>query len=574
MLEWDLSALFKNEEELEAFTCENIRQAEEFKQKYEKKIAHLSKEEFLISLKQYENLNENATKIMTYAYLCFAKNTSNGDFYARYEEKCKKIEENLLFFELEFCELETLKSSEFVAFCEDYCFYLETLLKNKEFNLSQKEERILLYLSNTGASAFSRLFDESMSALRINFEGQKLSEEEILSKLYHNDRKVRKKAAKNFTKALNKNASLLSFILNMIKTELKNICHLRGYENAEMPRHLSNQISQKSVDALILSAEKSYHLVEDFYLLKKQILGFKELKDYDRYAPLGKEANFSFEKSKDIVLKAFKSFSSEFEDIAKEAFEKGWIDVYPKENKQGGAFSHSAIKEAHPYILLNYTNKRRDLFTLAHELGHTIHQKLSYKVSFLNQNTPLTTAETASVFAEMLVFDYVKNKLKNEELIALYAAKIEDIFATLYRQISFTCFERRVHKEENELKKEQIDAIWMEESAKMFGKSVKLTKNYASWWSYIPHFIHSPFYCYAYSYAQLLVLALYGLYKSGKCENFKELYIKMLSRGGSVSPKELIGVFGFDVEDENFWQFGICEIEKLLKEFKIKALKC
>lgn len=225
-------------------------------------------------------------------------------------------------------------------------------------------------------------------------------------------------------------------------------------------------------------------------------------------------------------------------------------------------------------MLLNFTNQRRDLFTLAHELGHTIHQKLSYKVSFLNQNTPLTTAETASVFAEMLVFDYVKNKLKSEELIALYAAKIEDIFATLYRQINFTCFERRVHKEENELKKEQIDAIWMEESVKMFGKSVKLTKNYASWWSYIPHFIHSPFYCYAYSYAQLLVLALYGLYKSGKCENFKELYIKMLSLGGSVSPKELISVFGFDVEDENFWQFGICEIEKLLKEFKIKALKC
>ncbi|MCR2064733.1 M3 family oligoendopeptidase [Campylobacter helveticus] len=574
MLEWDLNALFEDTEELETFTQETIRLADEFKQKYEKNLTHLNKEEFLTSLKTYEILNENTARIMTYVYLCFAKNTLMGDFYAEYEEKCKKIEENLLFFELEFCELEEAKSGEFIDFCEDYQFYLENLLKNKKFNLSQKEERVLLYLSNTGANAFSRLFDESMSALKIDFEGKKLSEEEILSKLYHSERKVRKKAAKSFTKALKKNASLLNFIFNMIKTELKNICHLRGYESAETPRHLRNQISKKSVDALILSAEKSYYLVEDFYQIKKQILGFKELKDYDRYAPLGKEANFSFEESKEIVLKAFKSFDSRFENIAKEAFEGGWIDVYPKENKQGGAFSHSAVSGTHPFVLLNFTNQRRDLFTLAHELGHTIHQKLSYNVSFLNQDTPLTTAETASVFAEMLVFDYVKNKLKNEELIALYAAKIEDIFATLYRQISFTCFERRIHKESNELKKEQINAIWMEESAKMFGKSVKLTKNYAFWWSYIPHFIHSPFYCYAYSYAQLLVLALYGLYKSDRCENFKELYIKMLSRGGSLSPKELISVFGFDVEDENFWQFGICEIEKLLKEFKIKALKC
>lgn len=567
MLEWDLSVLFENEKNLEIYTQTNIENAEFFKEKYESKLKNLSNEEFLNALKEYENLSFALSKIMTYAYLCFAKDTSKGSFYAKYEQECKKIEENLLFFELEFCELGEEKVENFTTFCKEYSFYLQNLFKNKTHHLSQKEERILLYLSNTGANAFSRLFDEKMSALKIPFEGKKLSEEEILSKLYDNERKIRKKATKKFTKSLEKNSHLLTFIFNIIKTERQNICFLRGYENSEISRHISNQISQKSVDALIDTSQKNFHLVSQFYKKKKQILGFSKLKDYDRYAPIGKEAKFSFEESKKIILEAFESFSADFAAIAQEAFKKGWIDVYPKEKKQGGAFSHPATSDSHPFILLNYTNQRRDLFTLAHELGHTIHQKLSYQVSFLNQNTPLTTAESASVFAEMLVFDFIKKKLKKEELLALYAAKIEDIFATLYRQITFTCFERRIHSFEGELSTEELNQIWLEESQKMFGQSVNLSKNYRLWWSYIPHFIHSPFYCYAYAYAQLLVLALYGLYKSGKCKNFKALYTKMLSLGGSVSPKELVMMFGFDIEDTNFWDIGISEVQKLINEF-------
>lgn len=567
MTQWDLSILFQNDKELENYTSCCINETELFKKKYENKLESLTPEQFLNTLKEYENLNLKLNKIMTYAYLCFAKDTSKGSFYAQYEQECQKAEENLLFFELEFCMINENKAKEFITFCEDYHFYLTNLIKNKRYNLSQKEERVMLYMSNTGANAFSRLFDESMSSLKISFEDQKLSEEEILSKLYDHDRKIRKKAAKKFTKALNKNINLLTFILNMIKTELKNICILRGYEDAEIPRHLKNQISKQSVDSLIKITQKNFSLVERFYKKKKQILGFDTLKDYDRYAPIGKEVNFSFEESKKIILEAFYDFSPIFGDIAKEAFEQGWIDVYPKDRKQRGAFSHSATPDSHPFILLNYTNKRRDLFTLAHELGHTIHQKLSYNVSFLNQDTPLTTAETASVFAEMLVFDYIKNKLKKEELIALYAAKIEDIFATLYRQINFTCFERRIHSYKHELNSEEISKIWMEESQKMFKESVDLTKNYALWWSYIPHFIHTPFYCYAYAYAQLLVLAFYGLYKRKEKKNFKELYIKMLSLGGSVSPKELVSMFGLDIENENFWEIGIIEIKQIIDEF-------
>ena len=216
--------------------------------------------------------------------------------------------------------------------------------------------------------------------------------------------------------------------------------------------------------------------------------------------------------------------------------------------------------------MLNFTNKKRDLFTLAHELGHAIHQYLAYKVGYFNSSTPLTTAETASVFCEMLVFDYIYQK--SDDKISLLASKLEDIFATLYRQINFTTFERRVHSFEGELSKDELDKIWLEESAKMFGKSLKLNEYYKSWWSYIPHFIHTPFYCYSYSYAQLLVLALFGLYKSKKCENFVEIYTEFLTLGGSKSPKELVEMFNLDINSQEFWQIGLNEVEKLVKKFK------
>lgn len=570
--EWNLKDLFENEKACEDF-CLNIQQScVDFNKNYEGKIANLDPKEFEKALKQYEILLQALAKIMTYAFLVFAKDTSKGAFLAKFEEKTKKSESTLLFFELEFCQLDEKRAHEFIKALPEYAFYLQNLLKDKKHKLSKQEEKIILLLSSVSSEAFSRLFDESVSRFKIPFEHKKLSEEEILSKLYDSDRKIRKKAAKNFSKVLKKNISLLTYIFNMIKTERKIMCELRGYKNAEEPRHISNQITQASVDALIETTEKNFNLVSQFYTKKKELLGLKKLKDYDRYAPIGKDLDISFEEAKKIVLASFKNFSPVFEDIAKKAFDGGWIDVFAKEHKRGGAFSHSSTKDTHPYVLLNYTNKRRDLFTLAHELGHTIHQKLSYEVSFLNEDTPLTTAETASVFAEMLVFDYIKDKLSKDELVALMASKIEDIFATLYRQINFTTFERRVHSFDGELSSEKMGEIWLEESKKMFGHSVILNDYYALWYAYIPHFIHSPFYCYAYAYAQLLVLALYGLYKSGKCANFKELYIKMLSSGGSKSPKELISSFGFDIEDKNFWDIGIKEVKKLVDDFvKIKA---
>ncbi|KAB0612128.1 M3 family oligoendopeptidase [Campylobacter hyointestinalis] len=567
MMTWDLTIFFKNLDELDKFSKITEEKALKFNQTYNSNLNDLNPDDFLLAIKEYEDITCNLNKIMSYAQLSFAKDTSKGALLAKYEEICTKIEEKMLFFMLEFNQISKEKQDIFIEFCKPYSYYLELSLKNKPHQLSLAEERILLRTSNTGADAFSRLFDESMAKLKFKFKDKELSEEEILSKMYDKDREIRKKAALSLSDTLGKNQHLLTFIYNMIKTDLKNECELRNYEFPETPRHQSNQIDKSGVDSLIKVTEENFDLVSKFYNKKREILGYEKLYDYDRYAPLNDDAKFDFKEAKDIVLKAFTDFSPTFGNLAQKAFDENWCDVYPDENKQSGAFSHSASSDTHPFVLLNYTDRRRDVFTLAHELGHAIHQYLSYSVGYLSSHTPLTTAETASVFCEMLVFEYIKNSLPKEQRVALLAGKIEDIFATLYRQINFTTFERRIHSYDGEISSDELNRIWLEESKKMFGDSLVLNDYYKIWWSYIPHFIHSPFYCYAYGYAQLLVLALFGLYKSGKCENFVEIYTKFLSLGGSKSPKDMVAMFGFDINKEEFWDIGMNEIKKLVDEF-------
>lgn len=568
-MNWDLSALYQNKTLLDEDLRIATQRVKGLVCVYKGKLKDINAREFLEAIREYEAINEILGRVMTYAFLKFAQNSDNGGFYAKYQQEQTRIAEELLFFELEFNKIPKNKQDELIASSPKYKFFLESLREEKPYQLSQKEERILLKKEMTSASAFSRLFDEHFSRLKFTMDGKKLSEEEILSKLQDSSREVRKKAAFCFTKGLKPHQPLLAYIFNMIKTDLANDCELRGYKNAEQPRHLDNKITQKSVDALIKSAEGSFHLVQDYYVKKAKLLGLEKLYEYDRYAPLeAVEEQYDFEKSKQIVLDAFKKFSPKFYEIALKAFDEGWIDVLPKDKKRGGAFSHPATPNTHPYVLLNHTNRRRDLFTLAHELGHAIHQYLSRDVGYLGSDTPLTTSETASVFAEMLVFDYIKSDLSEKEKLSLYAGKIEDIFSTLYRQINFTTFERLVHAHDGELDLETFNNYWMQESKKMFGQSIELSEDYTIWWSYIPHFIHSPFYCYAYSYGQLLVLALYGLYKQSDKTEFIKNYTSFLSAGGSQSPKELIKKFGFDIEDEHFWKLGIREIENILEEFK------
>jgi oligoendopeptidase F len=571
-MNWDLSALFSSIPEAEEFLKQALFKAENFEKQYKNRLYTFNPEEFLKVLKEYEEINENVARAMTYIFLQFATDSSKGNLLAKFQQLATKIEEHLLWFELEFIYLPIDKQQKFIDNAGVYKYYLLHLQEEAPYRMSEKEEKILMKKDLTSSSAFSRLFDETLSRLKFFLEGKKLSEEEVLAKLYSNDRNERKKAQISLTLGLKPHQQLLSYILNQIKKDWKiDYVEIRGYENPEDPRHMSNRVSKKSVDALINTVNENMDIVSEYYKIKKRLLGYKNLYDYDRYAPVkltDKNPEITFEEAKKTVLEAFKNFSYTFYEIAKKAFEENWIDVYPKEGKRGGAFSHSATPHAHPFVLLNYTNQRRDVFTLAHELGHAIHQYLAREVGFLNQDTPLTTAETASIFAEMLLFEHIKSQISKEELIEVYAAKLEDIFATLFRQIVFTNFERRIHNFDEELLPEQFNQIWMEENKKMFEDSVILTKNYKIWWSYIPHFIHSPFYCYSYSYAQLLVLSLYKLYKDG-FENFENKYIGFLKQGGSIPPKKQFeSLFGLDIEKEDFWQKGIVLVKEMLNEFK------
>ena len=570
-MNWDLSALFNSIPEAEEFLKQAKFRAEEFEKKYKNRIYTLNPQEFLEVLKEYEDILENIARSLTYIYLIFATDATKGHFLAAFQKLATEAEEHLIWFELEFIYLPIDKQQRFIDNAGIYKYYLIHLQEEAPYRMSEKEEKILMKKELTSSSAFNRLFDETLSKIKFFLDGKKLSEEEVLSKLYSPNRNERKKAQVALTNGLKPYQELLSFIYNQVKKDWTiDYVEIRGYDDPEAPRHLSNRVTKKSVDALIHIVNHNTNLVEDYYKLKKELLGYEKLYDYDRYAPIkltDKNPEISFEEAKEMVLNAFKNFSPKFYEIAQKAFEENWIDIFPAEGKRGGAFSHSATPKAHPYILLNYTNQRRDVFTLAHELGHAIHQYLAKDVGYLNQDTPLTTAETASIFAEMLLFEEMKKSLSKEELIEMYASKLEDIFATLFRQIVFTNFERKVFKFD-ELKPEEFNKIWMEENQKMFGDSVYLTKNYEIWWSYIPHFIHSPFYCYAYAYAQLLVLTLFALYKENY-ENFEEKYIKLLSLGGSIPPKKQFEeLFGLNINDENFWQKGMNEVKNMIHEFK------
>ncbi|VYT11675.1 oligoendopeptidase F [Campylobacter ureolyticus] len=565
-MNWNLKEFFSSENEFNDFIKKIKNEAIIFNKTYKNHLEKLDNSKFLNALQTLEKINENISKALTYRYLAFAKDTTKGKELASSELICNEISQNLLFFEIEFNNLEKTKKDKFINASPKYKYHLELLSKEKVHQLSLLEEKVLLKTSPVGSSAFARLFDETMANLDFDFDDKKIKIETLLSYLSDKDRNKRKNAALSLSKTLDANSHLLTYIYNMIKTDLNIQKELRNYKFSESSMHLYNQIEKKSVDNLIKAVEKRFDLSIDYYAKKREILGFEELYDYDRYAPINSDKEITFEESKKIVLKAFNEFSPKFGEIAKKAFDENWIDVYPDKNKTSGAFSHSAVSSVHPFVMLNFTNKKRDLFTLAHELGHAIHQYLAYDVGYFNSDTPLTTAETASVFCEMLVFSYVYEK--SDDKISLLASKLEDIFATLYRQINFTTFERRVHSFEGELSKDELDKIWLEESAKMFGKSLKLNEYYKSWWSYIPHFIHTPFYCYSYSYAQLLVLALFGLYKSKKCENFVEIYTEFLTLGGSKSPKEMVKMFNLDINSQEFWQIGLDEVEKLVKKFK------
>ena len=447
----------------------------------------------------------------------------------------------------------------------------------KPHYLSEPEEKILEEKAITGKSAFVRLFDETVSALhfpfRIDGRTEQLSLQKINAKLYDADRAVRAAAAAGLTEGLKENARLLTYILNTLVFDHRSDCDLRHHADVMDPRHLANEIDGNVVEALMTATERHHATVQRYYRLKGRLLGLEQLYDYDRYAPLFREQPaVDWPTAQRIVQESYEAFSPRAGEILRQFFDKRWIDAELRDGKRGGAFSASTVPSAHPYILMSYTDKLRDVMTLAHELGHGLHQYLSRQVGYLQCDTPLTTAETASVFGEMLTFRRLQQLYPDPRTrLAMLCSKIEDGFATVFRQVVLTRFEQSVHRTrhaEGELPIDRINELWMQANRPMHGNVVQLTGDYAWWWSYIGHFIHVPFYCYAYAFGELLVLALVKKYEQDG-PAFVPKYLDMLASGGSEAPHVLVGKLGVNVTDPGFWELGL----KLLGDMVAEAEK-
>jgi oligoendopeptidase F len=534
----------------------------------------------LAALRECESLYEQLDRPVIYANLAHAAKTGDparGALLAKAREERAKVNKHLIFFDLEWVKLGDERARVLLQHpsLAHYRHYLEHKRAWRPHYLSEPEEKLLEEKSITGRAAWVRLFDETVAGLKFPFEvadrTEKLSLQEINAKLYDSDRAVRQSAAKGLTQGLQDNARLLTYIFNTFVLDHKSDCEWRSFANPMAPRHLANEISELVVEALMSAAERHHETVQRYYRLKGRLLGVEPLYDYDRYAPLFPDMpTCTWPKARHIVQESYAAFSLRAGDVVREFFHRHWIDAELRDGKRGGAFSSSAVPSVHPYILMNYTDKLRDVMTLAHELGHGLHQYLSRGVGYLQCDTPLTTAEMASVFGEMLTFHHLLEIYPEPRVrLGMLCSKIEDGFATVFRQVVLTRFEQALHRarrEQGELTVEQINALWLSANRPMHGDVVRLSEGYAWWWLYIGHFIHVPFYCYAYAFGELLVLALVQKYKQ-EGPSFVPRYLELLAAGGSEAPHVLLARLGVDVTDPAFWELGL----KLLAGMVVEA---
>lgn len=551
-----------------------------FGKKYRGKIVSCRRaEELAEALEELESLSELLDKPMIYAHLVHAAKTDDprhGALLSKAREARTEANQHLIFFDLEWVAIEEpvatslMNDEKLVA----WKHYLEVKRQLKPHYLSEPEEKLMEEKNNTGKAALVRLFDETVAGLQFNItlNGQTESHplQQVLAKLYDPRQEVRRAAAEGITAGLQSNSKLLTFIFNTLLQDHQTDTRLRHFSSPMQSRNLANEITQESVNALLAAAEKHQSMVARYYRLKAKLLGLQQLHDYDRYAPLGTDLPAcSWPEARTIVEESYQAFSTESGRIIAEFFKKNWIDAEPRAGKRGGAFSASTVPSVHPYILMSYTDKLRDVMTLAHELGHGLHQYVSRHVGYLQCDTPLTTAETASVFGEMLTFRKLMEKHQEPKVkLALLCSKIEDAFATVFRQVVLTRFEQKAHaarQSEGELSTERLNALWMEANQPMHGKAVQLSEGYAWWWLYIGHFVHVPFYCYAYAFGELLVLALYEQYQK-EGAGFVPKYLNMLTAGGSISPPDLVAKLGIDINQPAFWEQGLSLLGKMVDE--------
>jgi oligoendopeptidase F len=584
MPEWDLSDLYAAPEapEVAADLARAAEDAANIRSTYQGKLAGLATDGARLAeaVIAYEGLSDLIGKLGSYAGLLYAANTADqtrAKFYGDIQERITAITTDLIFFELEMNQIdETVlaKALEHPALSR-YRPWFDDLRKEKPYQLDEKLEQLFHEKSVTSRASWNRLFNETMTGLRFEVDGEPgpTALEPTLNMLTSADDKKRQAAAEALAKVFKDNIRLFTLLTNTLSKDKEISDRWRGFTDVADSRHLANRVERDVVDALVSAVQAAYpRTAHRYYKLKAKWLGKDKLAHWDRNAPLPEkpERVMTWSDAENTVLSAYAGFAPDMSRIAKDFFDKSWIDAPVREGKSPGAFSHPTVPSSHPFILMNYQGKPRDVMTLAHELGHGVHQVLAAPQGPLLAPTPLTLAETASVFGEMLTFKaLLKQTTDPRERKALMAGKVEDMINTVVRQIAFYSFERKVHeaRKAGELTSEQLGQLWMDVQAESLGPSVELKAGYENFWAYIPHFIHSPFYVYAYAFGDCLVNSLYGLYQEAH-PGFVEKYFAMLKAGGSKHHSELLAPFGLDARDPAFWSKGLKVLEGMIDELE------
>jgi oligoendopeptidase F len=550
-----------------------------FRESYYGKVAELDAAGLAEAIEERERIESIFTRAIYYAHLWFATDMADaprGALVARLTEAGAALDTQLLFFGLELADLDDDAAEQLLAddALERWAHWLRSVRKFRRYLLTEPEEKIVTEKSVSGVSAWGRLYEELLGALRVELDGADVSLEEAMAKLYSADRDERRRASEAVTEALVPGLRTRTYVFNTVVLDKSVDDRLRGYETWISSRNLRNDTSDEAVQALIDACVGRYDVVQRYYRLKAKLLDVEQLAFYDRMAPIGDDpTKVSWDDAREIVLGSYYDFATDAGDVARRFFSDSWIDAPVRENKRTGAFCASSVPGVHPYVLMNFTGDRRSILTLAHELGHGLHGSLAGPLGLFNAETPLTMAETASVFGEALTF---KRLLALEEdpgkRLSLLAGRIEDSIATVFRQICMNRFEDAVHnerREQGELSPERLEEVWLGTQGRMFDDSIDLD-GYGAWWSYIPHFLSTPGYVYAYAYGFLFALSIFRKYEL-EGDAMVEPYLQLLRSGGSKPPEELAAIVGLDLADPGLWDNGIDALAAELDEAEALA---